>query len=331
MRSPDVSRIRPGLEKIDPVFLNTPTIYSDILAASRGIRMVFKDERASPIRSFKGRGAELVVQSLPAEAEIVCASAGNFGQGMAWATRRRGGRLQVFAAVGAASCKVAAMRALGAEVILRGADFDEAKDAARAFAARSDKIFVEDGAHAEIAEGAGTIALELTDECDELDAVFVPLGNGSLATGIGCWFKRYSPRTRVVAVVTAGAPAMGRAVLGQTYKSTGCATIADGIAIRVPVPAAIETVRGVVDRIIFVSEADIRLAMKLIEDATCDTVEAAGAAGLAGLLASSDEGWRRVAVPICGGNRDLNQEPEDRAKIAPSGASLHPGIPSLRG
>jgi threonine dehydratase len=293
-------------QKIDPVFLTTPVISSDILAASLGTEIIFKDERASPIRSFKGRGAELVVQGLPPRADLVCASAGNFGQGMAWAVQRQGGRLQVFAAESAAPCKVEAMRALGAEVILEGRDFDEAKDAARTFAARFNKIFVEDGAHAEIAQGAGTIGLELTDECGRFDAVFVPLGNGSLAAGIGCWFKHHSPRTLVVAVCAKGAPAMGRAVLGEKYDTTQCATIADGIAVRVPVPAAVEAVRSVVDEVLFVTDEELRGAMRLIEDVTSDKVEAAGAAGLAGLLSCSGQDWgRRVAIPICGGNRDL--------------------------
>jgi threonine dehydratase len=308
MRGPDASRILTDRRKIDPVFLNTPVIHSNILAASHGVELIFKDERASPIRSFKGRGTELVVQSLPAQASVVCASAGNFGQGMAWAVRRRGGMLLVFAAESATRCKVDAMRALGAEVVLVGADFDEAKHAARAFAERTAHIFVEDGAHPEIAEGAGTIALELTEECCGFDAVFVPLGNGSLAAGIGCWFKHHSPSTRIVAVAAEGAPAMGKAVLGEEYDTDRCATIADGIAVRVPVPAAVEAVRQVVDEVLFVSEADLRRAMNLIEDNTSATVEAAGAAGLAGLLAAPSNKWgRRIAIPICGGNRDTAQ------------------------
>lgn len=307
MQMPDPSRIRSLHRSIDPVFLDTPIIRSNDLAAVPGMEIIFKDERASPIRSFKGRGAELVVQSFAPGTDFVCASAGNFGQGMAWAVRRHGGQLTVFAAETAVRCKIDAMRALGAKVILAGADFDESKDAARAFAAEAGQIFIEDGENPEIAEGAGTIALEMTDECGEFDALYVPLGNGSLIAGIGCWFKHHSPRTRIIAVSAEGAPAMGRAVLGQDYDPLQCDTIADGIAIRVPVPAAVEACRRVVDTVLFVSDDDIRRAMTLIEDLTSDRVEAAGAAGLAGLLAAPTEArGKRIGIPICGGNRDVD-------------------------
>jgi threonine dehydratase len=265
MRDLDPSRIRTGHGQIDPVFLDTPVIRWSADGAGRGTEIIFKDERASPIRSFKGRGADLLVRAFPPATDFVCASAGNFGQGMAWAARRRAGRVLVFAARTAARCKIEAMRELGAQVVLEGASFDEAKHAARAFAAGSDKIFVEDGVHPELAEGAGTIALELTDQFDALDAIFVPLGNGSLAAGIGCWFKRHSPRTRVVAVCAAGAPAMGLAVLGQAFHAAGCSTIADGIAVRVPDPSAVAAVRRVVDKVLFVDDGDIRRALALIE------------------------------------------------------------------
>jgi threonine dehydratase len=305
MQRPNPARMRLRHRDIDPVFLDTPVVACDNLPGAEGIQVSFKDERASPIGSFKGRGSDLLVKSFSTDQELVCASAGNFGQGMAWSVRQRGGGLIVFAAETAARCKIEAMRNLGADVILTGSDFDEAKDTAKTYAAEWGKIFIEDGSHVEIAEGAGTIALELTDQCDDFDTVFIPVGNGSLAAGIGCWFKHHRPRTQIIAVVARGAPAMGLALLGKSYEKTNCDTIADGIAIRIPIPAAVEAVRKVVDTVLFVSDAGIRQAMTVIEDFTGATVEAAGAAGLAGLLATRDEHrGKRVAIPICGGNRD---------------------------
>lgn len=305
MQLPTPKRIAAAADSIDPVFLDTPSFRPDDLAREFGVELVFKDERATPIGSFKGRGAEFFAQGHAAGTAFVCASAGNFGQGLAWAARRRGGRLTVFASRRAARCKIEAMAALGARVELCGNDFDEAKDAARAYAASNGEVFVEDGAHPEIAEGAGTIALELTRAHDPFDAVFVPLGNGALVAGMGCWLKHCSPSTRVIAVAAAGAPAMGRAVLGQVYDTSQCDTIADGIAVRVPVPAAVEAVRRVIDDVLFVSEDEIRTALDLIERSTGRRVEAAGAVGLAGLIQQRREWHRqRVAIPICGGNRD---------------------------
>jgi threonine dehydratase len=103
---------------------------------------------------------------------------------------------------------------------------------------------------------------------------------------------------------------MGRAVLGQPFETARCDTIADGIAVRVPVTAAVEAVRRVVDRVLFVSDDQIRVAMHVIEDVTGDTVEPAGAAGLAGLLAAPGRlRGGRLAIPICGGNRDPGPQP----------------------
>lgn len=305
MRPPHPTHIRAAVEKIDSVFLRTPSFRAEALSSFLDLDLVLKDERVTPIGSFKGRGADLLVKAYPGGTSFVCASAGNFGQGMAYAASRQGSELTVFAAQTAARCKIEAMRVLGAEVWLAGHDFDGAKLRARQHATSTGELFVEDGAHAEIAEGAGTIALELTEEWGAFDAVYVPLGNGALAAGMGCWLAHVSPRTRFIAVAAERAPAMGLAVLGKPHQSAPCETIADGIAVRVPVPAAVDAVREVADEVIFVDEQIIRIAMELIENSTGRRVEAAGAVGLAGLLREHHR-WRRkrVGIPICGGNRD---------------------------
>lgn len=314
MRHPDPHSIFAAIGKIDPVFLNTPSYSLASLNESLEMDLAFKDERATPIRSFKGRGADLVVQSFPKGSRFICASAGNFGQGMAWAARRHGSSLTVYASENAVKCKVERMKEFGATVIQCGQDFDEAKIIARREAEDCGGVFIEDGAHAEIAEGAGTLALELLESKGPFDALFVPLGNGALAAGLGCWVKHLNPGTKVIAVSAALSPAMGLAVLGQPYDSSvSRQTIADGIAVRVPVPEAVSSVRAVVDDVIFVDDDTIRRAMTLVEDGTAERVEPAGVAGLAGLLLHS-RNWRgkRVAVPLCGGNRDDSGTPDQR-------------------
>lgn len=291
--------------QIDPIFLDTPIVRPVALSRELGIQLLLKDETVNPIGSFKGRGASVMVRSHPPGTRFVCGSAGNFGQGMAWATRAQGCSLTVFAAETAVQCKLDAMRALGAEVQLSGRDFDDAKDAARRHAETSGAIYIEDGAHREIAEGAGTLAIELVEAENRIDAVFVPLGNGALAAGVGCWLKTALPGIRVIAVAAAGAPSMGRAVLGQSYDPLAPPqTIADGIAVRVPIPSAVEEVRHWVDEVILVDEAEIIRAVRMLEASTGHRVEPAGAAGFAGLLRQADR-WRgaRVAIPICGRNR----------------------------
>jgi len=150
-----VDRIREAATVIDPVFLHTPQYVCEPLSDQLGVTIVLKVESINPIRSFKGRGTDFLLHRLAGDRTgIVCASAGNFGQGMAYACRKRGRPLTVFAARGANPLKVERMRALGAKVELQGDDFDEAKDAARRHATENGELYVEDGRLGAIAEGA---------------------------------------------------------------------------------------------------------------------------------------------------------------------------------
>lgn len=223
---------------IDPVFLDTPLLRNETLDRELGCRLALKVETLTPIRSFKGRGASWLLHRLGGDARpgLVCASAGNFGQGIAYAARTRGIPATVFAAVNASPVKIAAMRGFGAEIRLEGADIDATKAAARRFAAAAGLVFVEDGADPAIAEAAGTIAREL-DRADALgDTILVPLGNGSLVNGIGAWLKALRLVVRVVAVAAAGAPAIERSWrAGRAIVTRDVGTIADGVAVRIPV------------------------------------------------------------------------------------------------
>lgn len=303
---PDVTSIEEAAATIDPCFLDTPLLRSEALDRELGCRLALKVETLTPIRSFKGRGASWLLHRLGADARagLVCASAGNFGQGVAYAARTYGIPVTVFAAVHASPVKIAAMRDFGAEVRLEGADFDAAKAAARSFAAASGRLFVEDGAHPAIAEGAGTIARELDLAGALGDAVLVPLGNGSLVNGIGAWIKARRPQVRVVAVAATGAPAMERSWrAGRPIETPEVATIADGVAVRVPVPEALTVMRSTVDEVRLVDDAAIIAAMRLAFARLGLVVEPAGAVGLAAILAApGDFRGRDVATILCGGN-----------------------------
>ncbi|MBP7337249.1 MAG: pyridoxal-phosphate dependent enzyme [Niveispirillum sp.] len=272
-----------------------------------GAELWFKDETANPIRSFKARGACNFMAALgDDDRPLVCGSAGNFGQGLAWAARRHGRRLTVFAAENAVRKKLQAMRDLGADVRLHGADFDAAKQEAICFADREGHRLVVDGDEVLIAEGAGTIALEAMETVPDIDMVLAPLGNGALASGIGTWVKQAAPGARMLAVAAAGAPVMAHAVRGLPVTGRETAdTIADGIAVRVAVPYAVDSLRRVLDGTILVPDAAILRAMDLLRSHLHLVVEPAGAAGLAALL-SDPAAWggRRILIPLCGGNVD---------------------------
>ncbi|AWM86031.1 threonine dehydratase [Microvirga sp. 17 mud 1-3] len=299
------ARIAEARHQIPPVFRGSALRTSPDLDRHLGLSLWLKDETDNPIRSFKGRGTSLfVARDLSEGSTLVAASAGNFGQGLAYAAVRAGHRVIVFAAETASPLKIEAMRRLGAEVILHGPDLDAAKAEARAFAADKDFRFVEDGAEPAIAEGAGTIALEITEALPPLDAIFVPLGNGALATGMGSWLRHRSPQTRIVAVAAMGAPCMAHSfAASQPLETLSVNTIADGIAVRVPVPFAVTSMRDTVDEVVLVSDELILEAMRLVRRHLGRVVEPAGVAGLAGLIQKQqDYAGSRVASVLCGAN-----------------------------
>jgi threonine dehydratase len=305
---PTISGIEAAYSAIDPVFLDTPFLEHAAANDVLGCRLFAKVETLNPTRSFKGRGTDWFLENLPESHNwLVAASAGNFGQGLAYAARRRGLKLTVIAAASANTFKIDAMRRFGADVRLEGADFDAAKDAARAFATRNGCLYVEDGAECTIAEGAGTIALEITRQLTarsgSIDAILVPLGNGALLTGIGTWMKAYLPACKIIGVVAAAAPAMLLSWRAQKPVSTPTAvTIADGVAVREPVPYALECMVTTVDDVWEVSEAALRSAMHICQRYFSLVVEPAGAAGVAAVIeyASRFKG-QRIATILCGG------------------------------
>lgn len=295
---------------IDPVFLNSPQYRSEALEAELGCRLVVKLETLNPIRSFKGRGPSYFVSLLEPGARIVCASAGNFGQGLAYAVRTRGDiHLTVYASVNANPLKIARMRALGAKVVLEGEDFDAAKLVAKRYAASSGTMMVEDGLIPSISEGAGTMALELTRWPDAFAAVLVPLGNGAMLGGVGCWFRHASPNTQVIAVQAVGAPAMIESwQAGKIIEHGSVATIADGIGVRVPIPEAVDDMKHLVDDAILVRDETILEAIKLAHKHLGLVLEPSGAAGLAAILENKQRfSGQLVATILCGGNLTPDQ------------------------
>ncbi|PSK97186.1 threonine dehydratase [Murinocardiopsis flavida] len=296
-----LDRIEAASRTIDPVFRDTPQIEDESLSRRLGRQTFVKFETLNPVRSFKGRGADFLLDDTGETRAVVCASAGNFGQGLAYVARSRGLSVRVFTAADANPAKIARMRGLGARVVVGGADFDDAKRAALDYSAgRDDCVFVEDGREPQIAEGAGTIGVELAPL--ELDTVVVPVGNGALIAGIGRWLKTYSPGTRVVGVCAAGAPAMAHSWRSGTPVSTGAArTSADGIAVRVPVPEAVEWMREVVDDVVLVDEDQIFDALRLLRDTLGVIAEPAAAVGVAALGVHDIPGARAATI-ITGNN-----------------------------
>jgi threonine dehydratase len=298
------SHIEEAARSIDPVFLNTPQYVAEALSEALGVRTLVKVETANPIRSFKGRGADFFVASLPTGARVVTASAGNLGQAMAYATRRRGVALTVFASVHANPLKIGRMRALGAEVLLHGDDFDAAKLEAKRFAARSGLAMVEDGREPRLSEGAGSIAVELLRSPEPIDAVLVALGNGAILGGMARYIKQVRPSVEVIGVAAEGAPCMERSWRSASLIETArIETIADGLGTRVPIPEALDDLARAVDDVVLVSDARMIEGIRLAHHHLGLVLEPSGAAGIAAILSDPKRfAGKTVATVLCGGN-----------------------------
>lgn len=305
--------IRGAVAEVPAAFRGMPQFVAEPLSQALGRPVVVKAETPNPIGCFKGRGTWLAVRRLTESGTVgegtglVVASAGNFGQGVAYAARAHRLRAVVYAALTANPAKVEAMRRLGAEVRLVGEDFDAAREAAAAFAAHSGWHLLVDGKDPWIAIGAGTLAVELTEgaatgDLPALDALYVPVGNGALIGGVGTWLKAASPVTRVIGVQAEAAPAMTLSWRARRPIETERAdTVADGIAARVPVPEALVSMLRCVDDMVLVGEAAILDAQDELSQALPLTVEPSAAAAWAAMRLAP-QGDTAIGMVLTGGN-----------------------------
>jgi threonine dehydratase len=293
-------RIEEAARVIDPPLQNTPQFSDSMLSEALGRDVLLKLENVSPIGSFKGRGADYFVSRLDRRDErLVTTTAGNWGSGLAYAGRRHGHDVDIFAPASAPPGKVRRMRALGANVTVVDGGPDEVRAAARSHVeSESGGRLVSDGEPAEIAEGHGTIGIELL-RAGPLDAVVVQVGDGALISGVARWLKAESPTTRVIGVCVTGAPAMKLSLDAGRPVRSDVRTIAGGLAISEPIAASLERVRALVDDVVLVEDDDLRAAMTLIADTLGVLVEPSGAAGVAALQRHAVPG-ERIAVLLTG-------------------------------
>lgn len=302
---PTPGQIEHAAKLLDPVFARTPVLQHTGLDGDTGASVLLKVETLNPIRSFKGRGADTWMREVGTDASgVVCASAGNFGQGLAYAARQRGIPCRVYVGRSANAGKVAAMRRLGADVEVGGDDYDAAIEAARAYAEETGRRFVEDGRDPWIAAGAGTMGLELIADGQRADVALVPVGNSALILGLSVWLRQHCPDIRIVGVCAEEAAAPALSWRERRVVTTASATtVADGIGVRGPFEESVAGMVDLVDDMVLVSESALRLAVRRVASETSLLAEAAGAAGVAALLAEPAryEG-ARVFTPLCGGN-----------------------------
>ena len=311
----DIARIEAARRVIDPLFLDTPLYRCEALEPALGCTVSIKLETANPVRSFKARGTE-VVASLLADSgarAVVCASAGNLGQALAWSGRARGLDVTVVASRFAPAAKLDRIRALGARLELVDGDFDVARERAAAVARYHGIRLVEDSLDIETCEGAATIGLELTGQElvnteTSFDAVLIALGGGALATGVGHVVKARAPEVEVICIQPLGAPAMTRSWRARRVVTTdSTSTIADGVAGRRPIAAVLDDLLLVADDAVLVREESIIAGMRMLLDHAGLVVEPSAALGIAAILEDRDRfAGRHVVTIVCGSNVDVD-------------------------
>ncbi len=285
-------------------WLPTPLLPSGGVGQRLGIDLWLKREDCTPAGSFKLRGG-LVAMALSDDdltGGVYGASAGNYGLAIAEAGRRAGVTVTIVVPEGANPSKVQRILATGASVIEHGADFDTAKDYARVIATDTGAAFWEDGVIEEMALGASTIGLELIESGMAWDWVLVPVGNGSLIKGIASAFRTHSPATKIIGLVSTGAPAMAAAIAGEPFDTQApTQTEADGLDVRVPIMPISREIGELVEAVWLVSEELLIPAVRSLIDLEQVMVEPSAAITLAACAQHAKElAGARVALILTG-------------------------------
>ena len=309
----DLADVLAARERIRGQVYESPCPRSEMLSKLTGQEVFLKLENLQMTGSFKERGA-LNRLSLLSAAEaargVVAASAGNHAQGVAYHATRLGVRSIIVMPLATPLVKVTATREFGAEVLLHGANYDEACAEATRLCDQEKMIFLHPFDDADVMAGQGTIGLEMLEQIAGLEAVIVPIGGGGLIGGIACAIKSLRPEVRVIGVQTARLPSMQQAVAtGKPITIEAATTIADGIAVRRAGRVTYPMVARYVDEIVTVEEDEIASAILVLLEREKTLAEGAGAAALAALLQGktslSLRKGVRVGVLVCGGNIDV--------------------------
>ncbi|HEY7956312.1 MAG TPA: threonine ammonia-lyase [Polyangia bacterium] len=304
----DVERARARIK--DSIYV-TPCAHSETFSKLTGNKVYFKLENLQMTGSFKERGALNKILTLTSEERasgVICASAGNHAQGVAYHAVRQGLKATIVMPTATPLVKVTRTREFGAEVVLHGASYDEAFEEAWRRKEAEGLTFIHAFDDAAVMAGQGTIGLELLEQNPYLDAVMVPVGGGGLISGIAVAIKETNPRIQIIGVQTARLPSMKRALeAGAPCVLPPAGTIADGIAVRKAGALTLPVVKKYVDEIVTVDEEEIAKAILLLLEREKTVAEGAGAAAVAALVQGKTTlAGKKVALVIGGGNIDVN-------------------------
>lgn len=307
----DLNSIEKAYERVSGVVHRTPFAYAPILSEISGYEVYLKKENLQRTGAFKLRGAFNKIASLVENGEeggVIAASAGNHAQGVAFSAKYFGIDATIVMPESTPLTKVQGVKELGATVILHGSNYDEAYAYALTFGKENNYNFVHPFTDDEVMAGQGTVALEMFEEVEDLDAVIVPVGGGGLISGISVAVKALHPEVKIIGVSAEGAPAMKNSYdAKKAIDTTSVRTIADGIAVRDTSPITLDYILKNVDSFESVCEDEIASAILFLLEKQKVLVEGAGAVGVAALLHGKlnlPKG-SKVGVVLSGGNIDV--------------------------
>ena len=302
------SDIEQAATRLEGQVLDTPCVESKTLGQIVGARVFLKFENLQFTASFKERGAlnklaTMLESGMPIKG-VIAASAGNHAQGVAHHAQRLGLRAVIVMPVTTPTVKVERTRGFGAEVLLFGETFDEAREHALVLAERESLSFVHPFDDEAVIAGQGTIGVEMLRAQPDLDTLVIAVGGGGLISGIATAVRQLKPSVQIIGVQTSRFPAMVNAIKGTAHPQ-GANTIAEGIAVGQPGKITRELIRERVDDMVLVDEGDIEQAVLMLLEIEKTVVEGAGAAGLAALLKDPARfAGKQVGLVLCGGNID---------------------------
>jgi threonine dehydratase len=305
----DLASLEAAAELVHRVMPPTPQYCWPLLSRRVGAEVWVKHENHTPIGAFKLRGGLVYLDDLrrrePRIAGVVTATRGNHGQSIAYAATRLGLAATIVVPHGNSVEKNRAMTAFGARLVEEGHDFQAAYEYAVGLAER-ERLHLVRTYEPLLVRGVASYGIELFRAVPDLDTVYVPIGQGSGISGVIAAREALGRRAEIIGVVAAAAPSYALSfAAGRPVATNSADTIADGLAVRVPDPAALDAIRRGAARIVTVSEAEIRRAMRILFSDTHNLAEGAGAAALAAAMQERDRlAGKRVAVILTGGNID---------------------------
>jgi len=310
-------------ERVNKVVIRTPLQLNRNLSAKYNANVYLKREDLQVVRSYKLRGAYNMMSSLPTEQlqkGVVCASAGNHAQGFAYSCKKLGVKGVVFMPVITPNQKVHQTKMFGEdhiEVKLIGDTFDDCAVAAKIFTQENGRTFIPPFDDYRIIEGQATVGLEILEQQSDIDYLFVPVGGGGLASGVGSYFKTYSPKTKIIGLEPEGAPSMHEALkIGYPITLDSIERFVDGASVKRTGELTFSICKEVLDDLHLVPEGKVCSTILKLYNEDAIVVEPAGALSIAGLdnYAKEIKGKNIVCI-VSGSNNDIDrmQEIKERA------------------